>query len=101
MQSGFSCSSVPLGSFSLLPLNIVCALLRGQSVDTKSDTTPVPKDTTETFAECLQHQRTLTREEFVERIRCSVPTLRKIEYGVRRPSAQIAELMANCIRHAC
>ena len=54
----------------------------------------------ETFGEWLQHQRSLrrlTREEFAKRIGCSVSALRKIEYGVRRPSAQIAELMANCL----
>lgn len=54
----------------------------------------------ETFGEWLQHQRSqrrLTREEFAKRIGCSVSALRKIEYGERRPSAQIAELMANCL----
>ena len=52
----------------------------------------------ETFGEWLQQQRSLrrlTREEFAKRIGCSVSALRKIEYGVRRPSVQIAELMAN------
>jgi predicted ATPase/DNA-binding XRE family transcriptional regulator len=54
----------------------------------------------ETFGEWLQHQRSLrrlTREEFAKRVGCSVSTLRKIEYSERRPSAQIAELMANCL----
>jgi predicted ATPase/transcriptional regulator with XRE-family HTH domain len=54
----------------------------------------------ETFGEWLQHQRSLrrlTREEFAKRVGCSVSALRKIEYGARRPSAQIAELMANCL----
>ena len=54
----------------------------------------------ETFGEWLQQQRglrRLTREEFATRVGCSVSALRKIEYGERRPSAQIAELMANCL----
>lgn len=69
-------------------------------MDTKSDTIRAPKDTMETFGEWLQHQRSLrrlTREEFATRVGCSVSALRKIEYGERRPSAQIAELMANCL----
>ena len=69
-------------------------------MDTKSDTIRAPKDTMETFGEWLNHQRSLrrlTREEFAKRVGCSVSTLRKIEYGQRRPSAQIAELMANCL----
>ena len=52
------------------------------------------------FGEWLLQQRKLrrlTREEFAERIGCSVSALRKIEYGERRPSAQIAELIANCL----
>ena len=54
----------------------------------------------ETFGEWLRQQRSLrrlTREEFAKRVGCSVSALRKIEYGVRRPSAQIAGLMANCL----
>ena len=54
----------------------------------------------DTFGEWLRQQRNLrrlTREEFAKRIGCSVSALRKIEYGERRPSAQIAELMANCL----
>src|SRR5512135_2393239 len=54
----------------------------------------------ETFGEWLREQRsrrTLTREEFANCIGCSVSTLRKIEDGERRPSAQIAELLANCL----
>jgi predicted ATPase/transcriptional regulator with XRE-family HTH domain len=53
-----------------------------------------------TFGELLRQQRglrRLTREEFAKRVGCSVPTLRKIEDGERRPSAQIAELIANCL----
>jgi len=54
----------------------------------------------ETFGEWLQQQRRqrrLTRKEFAKRVGCSVSALQKIEYGERRPSAQIAELMANCL----
>jgi len=54
----------------------------------------------ETFGEWLQQQRSLrrlTREEFAKRVGCSVSALQKIEYGERRPSAQIAELLANCL----
>jgi predicted ATPase/DNA-binding XRE family transcriptional regulator len=54
----------------------------------------------ETFGEWLREQRglrRLTREEFAKRVGCSVSALRKIEDGERRPSAQIAELLANCL----
>jgi predicted ATPase/transcriptional regulator with XRE-family HTH domain len=54
----------------------------------------------DTFGEWLHEQRSqrrLTRDEFATRVGCSVSALRKIEYGERRPSAQIAELMANCL----
>lgn len=54
----------------------------------------------ETFGAWLRGQRTaykLTREEFAQRVGCSVSALRKIESGERRPSTQIAELMANCL----
>ena len=54
----------------------------------------------DTFGEWLRAQRSrrrLTREEFAKRIGCSVSALRKIENGERRPSVQIAELLANCL----
>lgn len=54
----------------------------------------------DTFGEWLRQQRTqlkLTREQFAGRVGCSVALLRKIEDGERRPSAQIAELLANCL----
>jgi len=54
----------------------------------------------DTFGEWLRGQRTdrkLTREEFSNRVGCSVAMLRKIEDGERRPSMQIAELIANCL----
>ena len=52
------------------------------------------------FGHWLRQQREarrLTREEFAERIGCSVSALRKFESGERRPSRQIAELIANCL----
>lgn len=58
------------------------------------------KGTMETFGEWLRGQRTarkLTREEFAERVGCSVAMLRKIENDERRPSEQIADLMASCL----
>jgi transcriptional regulator with XRE-family HTH domain len=54
----------------------------------------------DTFGEWLRQQRNirkLTRNEFAERVGCSIALLRKIEDGERRPSAQIAELIANCL----
>ena len=58
------------------------------------------KGAMETFGEWLRGQRAarkLTREEFAKRVGCSVAMLRKIENDERRPSSQIAELMANCL----
>lgn len=52
------------------------------------------------FGEWLRQRRDglgLTRKEFAKRVGCSVSTLRKIENDERRPSGQIAELMANCL----
>jgi len=52
------------------------------------------------FGEWLQRQRKhrrLTREDFASRVGCSVAMLRKIESGERRPSAQIAKLIANVL----
>jgi transcriptional regulator with XRE-family HTH domain len=54
----------------------------------------------ETFGEWLRRQRQqlrLTREQLAERVGCSVALLRKIEDGERRPSTQIAELLANAL----
>jgi predicted ATPase/transcriptional regulator with XRE-family HTH domain len=54
----------------------------------------------DTFGAWLRHQRNqmkLTREQFAERVGCSVALLRKIEDGERRPSSQIAELIANTL----
>ncbi len=57
-------------------------------------------DSPSTFGEWLRQRRTelhLTREQFATRVGCSVSALRKIEDGERRPSGQIAELIANCL----
>src|SRR5262245_43779142 len=57
-------------------------------------------DAPNTFGEWLRQRRTelhLTREQFAKRVGCSVSALRKIEDGERRPSGQIAELLANCL----
>jgi predicted ATPase/transcriptional regulator with XRE-family HTH domain len=54
----------------------------------------------DTFGELIRQQRNtlrLTREQFASRVGCSVALLRKIEDGERRPSIQIAELMANSL----
>ena len=54
----------------------------------------------DTFGEWLLQQRNLrrlTRDEFANRVGCSVAMLRKIENGERRPSTQIAELIANAL----
>jgi predicted ATPase/DNA-binding XRE family transcriptional regulator len=54
----------------------------------------------ETFGEWLRQRRDglgLTRKELAERVGCSVSTLRKIEEGERRPSGQVAGLLANCL----
>ncbi len=53
-----------------------------------------------TFGEWLRqkrNERRLTREEFAGRVGCSVAMLRKIESGERRPSVQIAGLIANAL----
>ena len=54
----------------------------------------------ETFGEWVRQRRDglgLTRKELAGRAGCSVSTLRKIEDGERRPSGQVAELLANCL----
>ena len=53
-----------------------------------------------TFGEWLHQSRSelrLTCEEFARCVGCSVSALRKIENGERRPSDQIAGLMAICL----
>jgi predicted ATPase/DNA-binding XRE family transcriptional regulator len=54
----------------------------------------------DTFGEWLRQQRIqlrLTHKELADRVGCSVVMIRKIEYGERRPSKQIAELLANSL----
>jgi len=53
-----------------------------------------------TFGEWLSQNRKslrLTRDELAKRVGCSVSALRKFENGQRRPSGQIAELLANSL----
>lgn len=53
-----------------------------------------------TFGEWLRQRRDqlrFTRREFSDRVGCSVSALRKFESDERRPSLQIAELIANCL----
>jgi predicted ATPase/transcriptional regulator with XRE-family HTH domain len=53
-----------------------------------------------TFGDWLLLRRNalaLTREQLAQRVGCSVSTLRKIEAGERRPSLQIAGLLANAL----
>jgi predicted ATPase/transcriptional regulator with XRE-family HTH domain len=57
-------------------------------------------DTPVTFGEWLRQKRSelrLTRGEFADRVGCSVSMLRKIEDSERRPSDQIAGLIANSL----
>lgn len=54
----------------------------------------------DSFGEWLHQQRNerrLTRGDFAKRVGCSVSMLRKIENDERRPSSQIAELIANVL----
>ncbi len=39
----------------------------------------------------------LTRQDLAQRVLCSLETIRQIERGKRRPSKQIAELLAECL----
>jgi transcriptional regulator with XRE-family HTH domain len=51
-----------------------------------------------TFGDWLQQRRKaldLTREQLAARVGCSVSALRRAETGERRPSGQLAELLAN------
>jgi predicted ATPase/transcriptional regulator with XRE-family HTH domain len=52
------------------------------------------------FGDWLQQRRkalALTREQLAQRVGCSVSALRKLEGGERRPSLQVAELLANAL----
>ena len=53
-----------------------------------------------TFGEWLRQRRDdlrLTRKELSERVGCSVSALRKFESDERRPSIQIADLIAHAL----
>jgi predicted ATPase/transcriptional regulator with XRE-family HTH domain len=54
----------------------------------------------DSFGDWLRRRRTalrFTRGELAECVGCSVSALRKIEADERRPSRQLAELLANCL----
>ena len=56
---------------------------------------------TSTFGPWLKQRRRsidLTQEEFADQVGCSWETIRKIEEGHRRPSRQMAELIADLLR---
>jgi predicted ATPase/transcriptional regulator with XRE-family HTH domain len=89
---------------SLFTLNTAMTLCRYQPGNTdrdiKSDTIRVRKVHMDTFGEWLRQRRIqlkLTHKELADRVGCSVVTIRKVEYDERRPSAQIAELLANSL----
>jgi predicted ATPase/DNA-binding XRE family transcriptional regulator len=53
------------------------------------------------FGEWLRQRRKsldLTQEQLADRVSCSPDMIRKIEGGVRRPSRQVAELLADLLR---
>lgn len=53
-----------------------------------------------TFGPWLRQRRRflgLTQEELAQRAACSLVTIRKMESGERRPSRQLAELLADCL----
>jgi predicted ATPase/transcriptional regulator with XRE-family HTH domain len=96
---GLVCNDI-VYRLSLPALNISSAIFRWHFGGTKSVTIFAQKVIMDTFGEWLQQQRDrrrLTREEFANRVGCSVAMLRKIEYGERRPSTQIAGLIANAL----
>ncbi|MDQ5823177.1 MAG: tetratricopeptide repeat protein [Chloroflexota bacterium] len=54
-----------------------------------------------TFSQLLKERRKaldLMQEDLAERVGCSVWTIRKLETGDRRPSRQVAELLADALR---
>src|SRR6266478_6068564 len=60
----------------------------------------MPMDTASTFGQWLKQRRrdlSLTQEVVADATGCSRDTIRKIEAGLRRPSRQIAELLADCL----
>lgn len=58
-------------------------------------------DATTDFSRWLKTQRKaldLTRHELASRVGCSPTTIEKLEKGERRPSQQIAALLASCLQ---
>src|SRR5262245_29699512 len=58
-------------------------------------------DRTSSFGYWLRRRRKaldLTQEELARQVGCSVETIKKIETDARRPSRQLAERLANCLR---
>jgi transcriptional regulator with XRE-family HTH domain len=66
---------------------------------TPSSSTPAAS--VATFGAWLKQQRKaldITQDDLAERIGCSIQAIRKIESGERRPSRQVAELLAETLR---
>jgi len=58
-------------------------------------------ETTESFGFWIRQRRRqldLTQEMLAERVGCSLSAIRKIEADERRPSREVAELLANCLQ---
>ena len=63
-----------------------------------SETRDDKTDAATLFGEWLSQQRKardLTQEDLAERIGCSVWSIQKIEVGTRRPSKQVAQILAD------
>src|SRR4051794_9113704 len=61
----------------------------------------VAMDTPVSFGLWLRQRRKqldLTQEALAERVGCSVSAIRKIEGDERRPSREVAELLADCLQ---
>ncbi|MEO5952995.1 MAG: tetratricopeptide repeat protein [Chloroflexia bacterium] len=57
--------------------------------------------TTSTFGQWLKqrrHELDLTQDAIADSVGCSTDTIYKIEAGLRRPSRQVAELLAGCLQ---
>ncbi|HNB52553.1 MAG TPA: helix-turn-helix transcriptional regulator, partial [Anaerolineales bacterium] len=60
-----------------------------------------PQDQPATFGNWLKHRRRaldFTQEQLAACAGCSVVTIRKFEADERRPSKQLAELLARCLQ---
>src|SRR6476469_3604386 len=70
-------------------------------VGTKKGTEMARTDQGTTFGQWLKEHRKrldITQEELADRIGCARETIKKIELGERRPSRQIADLLADYFR---